>query len=267
MPTQNQKLLKEPCSEGRGGWWYMWVEEKKETAQQTFYTSPGFIFSLPIFYSHHEFLWNLWPGFYGAFMFSFPFPLLFTSHLFLLIWALKALAHLSHIWKPSSSYSAVTRAVTPFTNTTNTLGLPLPSRTTCARGHLNFTRVHRVEWMTAWPQLLQSSCHFYLYSPAPIYYWNAGHCFSSLVTKACKSGHEPLWQLAFLHFMPIPEKLEVITFLLIKSPHKGTKKLPTEGRILWIASIKWITGIFLFFGYVGLNLSLFEQRNTCMGLV
>ena len=179
----------------------------------------------------------------------------------------ESLAHLSHIWKPSPSYSAVTSAVTPFTNTTNTLGLPLPSRTICARGHLNFTKAQRVEWMTAWPWLLQSSCHFYLYSPAPIYYWTAGHYFSSLVSKAGKSGHEPLWQIAFLHFMSIPEKLEVITFLLIKSPHKGTKKLPTEGRILWIASIKWITGIFLLFGYVGLNLHLFEQRNTCMGLV
>lgn len=67
---------------------------------------------------------------------------------------------------------------------------PFPSPSVlCAP--LTLPKHKRVEWMTAWPQLLSSSCHFYLYSPAPIYYWNADHFFSSRVSKACKSGREP----------------------------------------------------------------------------
>lgn len=96
-------------------------------------------------------------------------------------------------------------------------------------------------------QLLQSFLSLLLIFPAPIYYWNSG-CFSLLVTKLAKADTHSYdsFCLALLHVYPWEIGGNYI-FIDQVTPIKVLKKLPTEGRILWIASIKWITAIFLLF--------------------
>lgn len=172
-PHRIRNDLRSPVRSWR--WWYMWEEDKKETDQQTFYKSPGFIFSLPIFYSHHDFLWNLSPGLYGVFMFSFLSPSVKNRICFywFRLWSLLIFLLCCH------------QAVTPFTNTTNTLGLPPPFPLhLCSGPLLHQSTKGESGWLT-WPQLLPIFLSLFIF-PSPHLLLDSGHCFSSPVTKACK---------------------------------------------------------------------------------
>lgn len=88
----------------------------------------SFVFFIPIFYLHHDFPSIVSPGYYGAFMFSFPPTPSVISCLFLLIWAWEArlICHTIELPWPGSG---VTRAVVSLTNVVNTPGVsPLCSR-------------------------------------------------------------------------------------------------------------------------------------------
>ena len=117
-------------------------ERDRKTDRQAFYTSPVFLF----FTSH--FLFTSWftleyiTGILWCPLFSF-FPSVCFVFVFIDLGS-ESLAHLSHIWKPPSSCSVVTRAVTSFTNTTNTLSARPPlSLTICALCSLNFTKAQK----------------------------------------------------------------------------------------------------------------------------
>lgn len=104
--------------------------------------------------------------------------------------------------------------------------------------------------MILWPRRLQSSCHFSLYSQVPSYYWNVGHFlvhWSQSLPKWMLT-HTTVYSASF--GKSIPRTLEVITFLGIKSPHKGTRKLPIEGMLLLITSIRRTVMIVLSFSEI-----------------
>lgn len=121
-------------------------------------------------------------------LFFFPSSLLFTSCLFLLIWALKARLiyhgfeslHLLALFSPGLWHCSQMLQICS--------APPLLFLTACALGYLNshLGKARKCQQRTAWPQLLQPCCHFYLCSQALICCWNAGHFFSSLISKLAK---------------------------------------------------------------------------------
>lgn len=115
---------------------------------------------------------------------------------------------------------------------------PFPQSALSATLILIWAKHKSRESTTGWSQVLSSSCHFYLYSQAPIYYWNMGH-FLIRWSQSLQKWTLTRITVYFASFdKSVPQKLEVTTFLHTQSPHKGTKKLPVGGMLMRLTSIR-----------------------------